>query len=97
MTEQLNIRVNKELVEELEELASNINIDRVSLARKILIEGVKRERLNFAVQKYLNKEISIEKAAELAGLSLYEIIEVFSRLGLSSNLSLEDIKKTIDL
>ncbi len=59
------------------------------------IEGIKREKLNFAIQKYVNKEVSIGRAAEIARLSLYELIEVFSRLDLSSNLSVEDIQKTL--
>ena len=56
--------------------------------------GIKREKL--AIQKYINKEISIGRAAEISGLSLYELIEVFSRLGITSNLSIEDIQKVLE-
>ncbi|MHA1230112.1 MAG: UPF0175 family protein [Candidatus Helarchaeota archaeon] len=95
MSEQLNIRLSKEIIKDLENLSLITNLDRTSLARKILIEGLKREKLNVAIQKYINKEISIEKAAEISGLSLYELIEVFSRFGITSNISIDDIKKII--
>jgi predicted HTH domain antitoxin len=96
MTEQLNLRISKDLIQELEKLAETSNLDRTALAKKILIEGIQREKLNLAIQKYINKEISIERAAEITGLSLYELIEVFSRLGVPSNLSIEDIQKLLE-
>ena len=92
MTEQLNLRINKEIVKDLENLAEESNLDRTALARKILIEGLQREKLNLAIQKYINKEISIERAAEISGLPLYELLEIFSKLGISSNLDAEDIR-----
>ncbi|NVM56050.1 MAG: UPF0175 family protein [Candidatus Helarchaeota archaeon] len=95
MTEQLNLRINKEVVRDLEKLANQTNIERAALAKKILIEGIQREKLNVAIQKYIQKEISIERASEIAGLSLYELIEVFSKLGIPSNLSIEDIQKIL--
>jgi predicted HTH domain antitoxin len=49
--------------------------------------------LNYAIHKYIQKEISIERASEITGLSLYDLIEVFSKLGITSNLSVEAIKK----
>ena len=53
----------------------------------------KTDKHNLAVQKYNNKEISIERAKEISGLSLYDLIEVFSRLGITSNLSIDLFKK----
>ncbi len=79
----------------MEKLAKDINLDRTSLAKKILIEGIKREKLNLAIQKYINKEISIGRAVKISGLSFYELIEVFSRIGITSNLSIEDVKKVL--
>jgi len=96
MTEQLNLRISKEIIKELEELSEKINLDRMALAKKILIEGIQREKLNFAIQKYLGKEISMERAAEIVGVSLYELIEIFSRFGIASNLSIEDIQKIME-
>ncbi|MHC1591868.1 MAG: UPF0175 family protein [Candidatus Helarchaeales archaeon] len=95
MSEQLNLRLNKEVIHELEKLAEMINLDRTSLAKKILIEGIKKEKLNHAIQKYIQKEISIEKASEISGLSLYDLIEVFSKLGIPSNLSIEDLRRLL--
>jgi predicted HTH domain antitoxin len=95
MTGQLNLRINKEIIHELEKLAEETNLDRAVLAKKILIEGIQREKLNLIIQKYIHKEISIERASEISGLSLYELLEIFSKLGIPSNLSIEDIQKIL--
>jgi len=95
VTDQLNLRLNKDIIQEPEKLAESTNLDRTALAKKILIEGIQCEKVNLAIQKYINKEISIEKASELSGLSLYDLLEVFSRLGIPSNLSIEDIQKAL--
>ena len=95
MTKQMNLRLDEELIKEFEELAEQENLDRSALVRKILIEGLQQERLNFALQKYLRKEISIERAAEIAKVSLHDLILKMSQLGISSNLTREDFEKIL--
>ena len=95
MTEQLNLRLNKDLIKELEKLANFENLDRTVLAKKILIEGIEREKINYVIQKYIQKEISIERASEISGLSLFELIEIFSKLGIAHNLTEDIIRKLI--
>lgn len=93
MTKQMNLRLDEDLIKEFEELAENENLDRSSLIKKILIEGLQKERFNFAIKKYVLKEISIERAAEIAKISLHEFLSKMSQLGIPSNLSIEDFKK----
>lgn len=63
--------------------------------KKILIEGLQQERLNFAIQKYLLKEISVERASEIAKISIHEFVLKLTQLGIPSNLTLEDYKKIL--
>ncbi|MCK4379794.1 MAG: UPF0175 family protein [Candidatus Lokiarchaeota archaeon] len=95
MTKQINLRLDEDLIKEFEELAKHENLDRAALVKKLLIEGLQQERLNFAMQKYILKEISIEKAAEIAKMSLHEFIHKITQLGIPSNLTLEDFKKIL--
>ena len=95
MTKQMNLRLEEDLIKEFEELAEEENLDRSALVRKILVEGLQRERLNFALQKYMLKEISIERAAEIAKISIHEIILKMSQLGITSNLTLDDFEKIL--
>ena len=95
MTKQMNLRLDEDLIKEFEELAKEENLDRSALVRKILVEGLQQERLNFALQKYMLKEISIERAAEIAKISIHEIILKMSQLGITSNLTLDDYEKIL--
>ena len=95
MTKQMNLRLDEDLIKEFEELAKYENLDRSALIKKILIEGLHQERLNFALQKYLRKEISIERAAEIARVSMHDIILKMSQLGIPSNLTIEDFEKIL--
>ncbi len=95
MTKQMNLRLEEDLIKEFEELAKEENLDRSALVRKILLEGLQQERLNFALQKYMLKEISIERAAEIAKISIHEIILKMSQLGITSNLTLDDFEKIL--
>ncbi len=95
MTKQMNLRLEEDLIKEFEELAKEENLDRSALVRKILLEGLHQERLNFALQKYMLKEISIERAAEIAKISIHDIILKMSQLGISSNLTLDDFEKIL--
>lgn len=95
MTKQMNLRLDEDLIREFEELAEEENLDRSALIKKILVEGLQQERVNFAIQKYMTKDISIERAAEIAKLSIHELISKLSKLGVPSNLTIEDIEKII--
>ncbi len=95
MTKQMNLRLDEDLIKEFEELAKEENLDRSALVKKILLEGLQQERLNFALQKYMLKEISIERAAEIAKISIHEIILKMSQLGISSNLTVDDFEKIL--
>jgi predicted HTH domain antitoxin len=95
MTKQMNLRLDEDLIKEFEELAKEENLDRSALVKKILVEGLQQERLNFAIQKYMTKDISIERAAEIAKLSIHELISNLSKLGVPSNLTPEDIERII--
>ncbi|GAF94621.1 unnamed protein product [marine sediment metagenome] len=95
MTKQMNLRLDENFLKEYEELAKLQNLERSSLIKKILIEGLQKERLEFSIQKYLLKEISMERAAEIAKVSIHELILKLSQLGIPSNITLEDFKKIL--
>jgi hypothetical protein len=72
---QVNIRLERDLLDALDELASEESIDRAELARRLLRDGLKRERLARAMRRYRDGEASAARAAEEAGISLYEMLD----------------------
>lgn len=46
--------------------------------------------LCFAMTEYKEGRVSIGKAAEISGLSISELLDLFSKLGIKGNMELED-------
>ena len=93
MTEQLNIRVDKSIVQEFEDLAKQEQLDRAALVKKVMLLGLQHERVSLAVQKYAMQEVSVERAAEIAKISVHEMLAMLVKLGIPSNMALEDFQK----
>lgn len=73
--EVLSVRIPKEVKEELEELAKLKKRDKAEIIREILTEGIREKIIEAALKLYKEGKVTLWRAAELAGLSLWEIIE----------------------
>lgn len=96
-TRQLNIRIPESLIEELEHIAAEEQIDRTSAARKLLTEGAQRWRLEHALHLYEQGQITKERAAEMAGVSIYDILDELRRRGTVAQYSLEELREDLAL
>jgi predicted HTH domain antitoxin len=68
----ISARVPDELEAELEAYLEEENLDRSTAVRKLLIEGLEDWREERALRKLEAGEITFARAAELAGLSVWE-------------------------
>jgi hypothetical protein len=72
---QVNLRLERELINSLDDLARKENVDRTEIARRILVEGIGRARVDRALRDYAAERVTAWKAAEEAGISLYEMLD----------------------
>lgn len=93
ITEQVNLRLDEQLVRELEEMAEHEHLDRAALVRKVLVQGLARERLEYAIQKYVIREISLGRAAEIARQSPHEFLATLAQLGVGHPATLADYQR----
>lgn len=96
-TRQLSIRIPKSLVEELEYIAVEEQADRTSVARKLLTEGIHRWRLEHALRLYQQGQITKERAAEIAGVSIYDILDELRQRGTVARYSLDELREDLTL
>lgn len=96
-TRQLNIRIPESLVEELERIAAEEQGDRTSVARKLLTEGVHRRRLEHALHLYQQGHITKERAAEIAGVSIYDMLDELRRRGTVAQYNLDELREDLAL
>lgn len=96
-TRQLNVRVPENLIEELERIAAEEQADRASIVRRLLAEGLQRWRLEQALQMYRRGQITKERAAELAGVSIYDIMDELRQRGTVAQYTLEELREDLAL
>ncbi|HZX20207.1 MAG TPA: UPF0175 family protein [archaeon] len=74
-TELISARLEKEDTKILEEITKEENTDKTSALKKILKLGSKQYRLEKSIKHYQDGRISIGMAADMAGITLWEMME----------------------
>ncbi len=64
----LGIRLDKKMVEELNQIADEEHEDRTTVIRKFISNAIENHKRDMALTKYEQGKISISKAAEDTGL-----------------------------
>ncbi len=79
MNEKLTtIRLSVDLDTELERMARLKDTDKSKLIRDLIIIGIKEKILQEALFSYSKGKITMWKAARMAGLSLWEMMEIIA-------------------
>jgi len=86
MTKTMSIRMDRENYEFLARLSKEESGD----LSKAVREMVSRGRVLLAVEKYKKHEASLGKAAQLAGLSVGQMMTLLEEFGIESHLEKED-------
>lgn len=82
----MTVRLPKEDLKVIEEISQREKKDKSTTIRNLVELG----KIYFAIVGYKENKISIGKAAEIAGLTMSEMIDLLSKLGIESNLDLAD-------
>lgn len=92
---QLNLRIPETIIQDLDQIAQEEQIDRTTVARKLLAEGIRRWRFDQALRQYEQGQITKGRAAELAGVTIYDILDEVRRRGLAAQYSLEEVREDL--
>lgn len=72
----VSARVPDSLREELERFVEDENLDRSTAVRKLLSEGLEQWRVEKAVEKLEDGDVSFSRAAELAGMDKWSFADI---------------------
>ncbi len=92
MTKTMSIRMDQDNYEFLNRLSKEENGDLSKAVRALVSKG----RVLLAVERYKNAEVSLGKAAEIAGISIGQMITVLAAYGVESNLGQDDYRIGIE-
>ena len=69
-------RVDDPLARDIEFFSKTEKLDKSAVIRRLLTKAVKEEKVDLALKRYRKDEISMAKAAEIAGIPLADMLRI---------------------
>ena len=93
MPEGIVARVPDEIKKDIEFFAKQEQTDKSSMIRKLLALAVKQKRLDYALNEYAARRVSLGKAAELAKMQISDFMEEAANHQIPINYTKEDVRR----
>ena len=93
---RVSLTMPRELLQKSEEIANEKSEDRSTTIRELLRLGIKQHLLEKSLTLYAERKISLEKAAEMADVSIWKFMDALKDRKMPLHYDLEDIKKEIE-
>ncbi len=78
----MGVEVGKKEIKVIKELSEMLHSPKSEVIRMIVEEGVKTLRMKIAMEKYVNEEFSLCRAAEFAGVSIQQMARYIAERGI---------------
>lgn len=95
-TELISVRLKKEEIDAINEIAIEDKTDKTTALRKTLALGTKQYLLEKAISDYRVGKISVGKAAEKAKISLWEMMDELKERNIQNTLGIEEYDESIN-
>jgi predicted HTH domain antitoxin len=80
--ESVQIRIDEKNMKNLNELAQMLSSSRSEVIRRIIDGGIKELRMKIAMEKYIDEEFSLCRAAEFSNVSIQQMARYLSQRGI---------------
>ena len=94
---QLNVRLAPELAEQIGEITQEEKLARTDVVRRLLSDSVKQWRLEHAIRLYRKGQVTKARAAEMAGVPLYDMHDLIRQRGIPLHYSLDEAREDMRL
>jgi len=96
MQKIISIRPTEEIERKLGRLIGIEKTEKSALIRRILDIGIDEELKKHALELFRDKKVSLAKAAEIADISVREMMDLIKEKGISLHISIEDIREDFE-
>ncbi len=93
---KITIMMPDDLKKEIDNLKTLYNEEQSSLIRRLLKKSINGEKIEIAVKMYLDEKISLGKAAELAGISIWEMLDELKRRNIGLKYKISDAELEVE-
>src|SRR2546425_10606572 len=95
MSQTVSVRLSKESLQEVDRLAERLKTDRSEALRRFIARGLREARIDDALDRLRKEKISVGRAAEVAGVTLYEMLDLVRRHHIPSGYGPEDLERDL--
>lgn len=95
MTTTISTRIEEKVLAEIDEMSKEKQMDRASLLRNLIVEGLVIEKKRKVLEMYKEKRISLAKGAEMLGIDLWQMIDLIKEENLYIDYSEEELKEDL--
>ena len=94
-TEVVSARLPKEMVDLIEEIAREEKVDRSTVLDRALGHYIREWKLQKALESYREGDATLPRAAEIAGLTVWEMIDILSKRKIQPQYDIEDLEEDL--
>jgi len=92
---QIATRVDEDMLAQIKEIEKETRADRAEVIRRLLDEGAKQYQLKKAIALLHDSKVTVSRAAEIAGMSIWDIIEVMRTKKIPIQYTVDDLRKSL--
>ncbi len=96
MDKPLTTRLPEDFVLKIKEISEKENIDMSTTIRKLLLQSIKRWKIEYALKQYSKGGFSFGEAAEFAEVSPWDFPELLKKYKIPLNYDLEELKEDLN-
>lgn len=96
MTRKVMAELPEEIMKEIEYWAEREKADKSTLITKIMEEGLSAWKMNKALEMYRLQKVTLWKAAEIAGVSLAEMLAELPKRKIIFQYDLDELKEDLE-
>lgn len=92
----ISARIQKAQAEEIERLAAKKGVDKSAVIRQLLAEAIHKEKIEEALNQVRTMKITVWKAAETAGVTYREMLDLLKTHNIPFPLTEGELKREIE-
>ncbi len=96
-TVTLSTRLAKEEANKIDELAANLGLDRGAVLKQLIRKGLKEIQIERALDGYRRGTITLSRAAEMAELSLRDILLRLPEESVELNYDVKELRRDLEV
>ena len=96
ITKTVSTRISEDELDLLDEMAVRSGLDRASMTKTLLRRGLEQLRFDEAVAAYRASRVTLSRAAEIAGISIWDLIGRMDEQELTIHYGIADLEEDLN-